>query len=90
MTDSKRETTKQAQQAEPGGQPPALEARSENLLPAGGADDDNDADGDGAGDGRFEVAEEVNLDVQSDPARRVGALPQGAPADALAGTLKTP
>jgi hypothetical protein len=35
--------------------------RSENLLPAEGADD-----------GRFEVAEEVNLDQQSDGARRVG------------------
>jgi hypothetical protein len=38
--------------------------RSENLLPAG----DND-------DGRFDVAEEVNLDQQSDAARRIGQAP---------------
>jgi hypothetical protein len=38
--------------------------RSENLLPAG--DDD---------DGRFGVAEEVNLDQQSDAARRIGQAP---------------
>ncbi len=36
--------------------------RSENLLPGE----------EGVEDGRFEVAEEVNLDMQSDDARRVG------------------
>jgi hypothetical protein len=41
------------------------EQRSENLLPADGA----------GGDGRFDVAEEVNLDQQSDRARRVGQAP---------------
>jgi hypothetical protein len=39
--------------------------RSENLLPPG--QDDSD--------GRFDVAEEVNLDEQSDAARRVGQAP---------------
>jgi hypothetical protein len=44
--------------------------RSENLLPAGRDDQD----------GRFDVAEEVNLDQQSDTARRVGqANPDPAP-----------
>jgi hypothetical protein len=38
--------------------------RSENLLPAGDADD-----------GRFDVAEEVNLDQQSDAARHIGQAP---------------
>jgi hypothetical protein len=39
--------------------------RSEDLLPAGSDD----------ADGRFEVAEEVNLDQQSDAARRIGQAP---------------
>lgn len=38
--------------------------RSENLLPGE----------EGAEDGRFEVAEEVSLDIQGDDARRVGQL----------------
>lgn len=55
------------QRADPGGQQRA-ENRSENLLPD-----------DGAGDGRFEVAEEVNLDQQSDQLRRVGKPPKDLP-----------
>jgi len=47
------------------------EQRSEGLLPAG-----DDAD-----DGRFEVAEEVNLDQQSDKLRHVGQLPDTKAAD---------
>jgi hypothetical protein len=44
--------------------------RSDNLLPPGEEDSD----------GRFEVAEEVNLDEQSDAARRIGQAPdQPAP-----------
>jgi hypothetical protein len=39
--------------------------RSENLLP-----------GDDAEDGRYDVAEEVNLDQQSDQLRRVGKPPR--------------
>lgn len=39
--------------------------RSENLLP-----------GDDAEDGRYDVAEEVNLDQQSDQLRRVGKPPK--------------
>lgn len=50
--------------------------RSENLLPG---DDD---------DGRFEIAEEVNLDQQSDALHHIGNLPEDSPSDALAGTLK--
>jgi hypothetical protein len=54
------------------------DARSDNLLPADGK----------TGDGRFDVAEEVNLDQQSDTARRVGAAPAGGAADALAESLR--
>jgi hypothetical protein len=56
---------------DPRGQPQAPQTqtddhnRSENLLPGE----------EGAEDGRFEVAEEVNLDMQSDDTRRVGQLP---------------
>jgi hypothetical protein len=39
--------------------------RSENLLPPGKDDSD----------GRFDVAEEVNMDQQSDAARRIGQAP---------------
>jgi hypothetical protein len=63
-------------------QPPApqagQEARSDDLLPADGK----------AGDGRFDVAEEVNLDQQSDTARQVGEAPAGGAADALAESLR--
>jgi len=54
--------------------------RSENLLPGEG----------GAEDGRFDVAEEVNLDEQSDEARRVGQMPENGIADAVPDALKTP
>jgi hypothetical protein len=55
-------------------------SRSEDLLPAGAADNTDD--------GRFNVAEEVNLDQQSDSTRRVGQAPKGAASDALADSLK--
>jgi hypothetical protein len=55
-------------------------SRSEDLLPAGAADN---------ADGRFEVAEEVSLDQQSDASRRVGQAPKGSAADALADSLKS-
>jgi hypothetical protein len=42
-------------------------SRSEGLLPAQGADD-----------GRFEVAEEVSFDQQSDQARKVGSMEDAA------------
>ena len=48
--------------------------RSENLLPA-----DPETD---------QVAEEVNLDTQSDASRRVGQAPGGAAGEALAETTK--
>ncbi len=54
------------QQRAPAGQ----EQRSEGLLPAGQAADE-------ASDGRYDVAEEVNADQQSDMARRVGKAPRG-------------
>lgn len=54
--------------------------RADNLLP-----------GDqGAEDGRFDVAEEVSLDQQSDEARRIGQAPHNGIADALPESLKTP
>jgi hypothetical protein len=56
-------------------------SRSEDLLPAGQADN--------TADGRFEVAEEVNLDQQSDSTRRVGQAPKGIASDALADSLKS-
>ena len=46
-------------------------------VPAGGQDNrsDNLLPGDeGAEDGRFDVAEEVNLDQHSDEARRIGPV----------------
>jgi hypothetical protein len=55
---------------DPRGQPQAPQPstdghnRSENLLPGD----------EGADDGRFEVAEEVSLDIQGDDARRIGQL----------------
>ena len=55
-------------------------SRSEDLLPAGAADN--------TADGRFEVAEEVSLDQQSDATRRVGKAPKGIASDALAESLK--
>jgi hypothetical protein len=59
-------------------------SRSEDLLPAGAADNTADS----SADGRFEVAEEVNLDQQSDATRRVGRTPKGIASDALAESLK--
>ena len=52
--------------------------RSENLLPGE----------EGADDGRFEVAEEVNLDIQSDDTRRVGQLP-GSVTESMPDTVQT-
>ena len=55
---------------DPRGQPQAPQPgsdgtnRSENLLPGE----------EGADDGRFEVAEEVSLDIQGDDTRRIGQL----------------
>jgi hypothetical protein len=71
------DTQKQTQQDDGAA---GADARSENLLPAGEAPQDDD--------GRFEVAEEVNLDEQSDATRRVGKLPAGSTADALADVYK--
>jgi actin-related protein len=56
-------------------------SRSEDLLPAGQADN--------TADGRFEVAEEVNLDQQSDSTRRVGQTPEGIATEGLADSLKS-
>jgi len=64
------------QRAEPG-QAQRSHDRSENLLP----DDD-------ARDGRYDVAEEVNLDQQSDQLRRVGKPPKGIASDGLPDALK--
>jgi hypothetical protein len=55
------------QRADPGPSQRAHD-RSESLLP------DDDAD-----DGRYDVAEEVNLDQQSDQLRRVGKPPKDVP-----------
>ena len=55
------------QRADPG-PPQRAHDRSESLLPADDADD-----------GRYDVAEEVNLDQQSDKLRRVGKPPKDIP-----------
>lgn len=68
---------------DPAQQPSAsgsTEARADTLLPGT----------EGAEDGRFEVAEEVSLDQQSDEARRIGQAPSNGIADALPESLKTP
>jgi hypothetical protein len=76
MTEQDKRQQGNAQRADPA---PAQRAenRSENLLP-----------GDGADDGRYDVAEEVNLDQQSDQLRRVGKPPKGIASSALPDTLK--
>ena len=68
-----------AQREQPGsqGSQGGQKNRSESLLPA-----------DDAADGRYDVAEEVSLDQQSDATRRVGQPPTGNAADGLADALK--
>ena len=65
-----------AQRAGPG-QAQRAENRSESLLP-----------GDDADDGRYGVAEEVNLDQQSDRLRRVGKPPKGIASKDLPGEFR--
>ena len=70
MTEQDKRKDKGAQnvqRADPG-QSQRAHDRSENLLP------DDDAE-----DGRYGVAEEVNLDQQSDQLRRVGKPPRDIP-----------
>ena len=57
-----------------------VENRSDNLLPTDG-DDSGD-------DGRFEVAEEVSLDQQSDSSRKVGQIADDASSQALADSIE--
>jgi len=67
MTDQQKrkdEATRNVQRADPG-QAQRAHDRSESLLPADDADD-----------GRYDQAEEVNLDQQSDQLRRVGKPPK--------------
>lgn len=54
--------------------------RSENLLPTDG---DSTSD-----DGRFDIAEEVSLDQQSDSSRKIGQLADDASAQALAESIE--
>jgi hypothetical protein len=56
------------------------ENRSDSLLPADG-DDSGD-------DGRFEVAEEVSMDQQSDSSRKVGQVADDDAAEALAASIE--
>lgn len=56
------------------------DARSDNLLPTDG--DDSGADG------RFEIAEEVSLDAQTDSSRKVGQVSDSAAAEALAESIE--
>lgn len=54
--------------------------RSDNLFAT-----DNDDSGD---DGRFEVAEEVSLDQQSDSSRKVGQVDDDAATQAMADSIE--
>ena len=60
--------------------PTPPEPRADNLFPT-----DNDASGD---DGRFNIAEEVSLDQQSDSSRKVGQLSDEDAAEALADSIE--
>jgi len=73
--------------------PEHSDRKQDAPVPAGGQDNrsDNLLPGDeGAEDGRFDVAEEVNLDQQSDEARRIGQAPSQGIADAVPEALRTP
>ncbi|TXF98962.1 hypothetical protein [Massilia arenae] len=73
--------------------PDNSDRKQEAPVPAGGQDNrsDNLLPGEeGAEDGRFDVAEEVNLDQQSDEARRIGQAPSQGIADAIPEALRTP
>jgi hypothetical protein len=61
-------------------QPAAPETRSDNLFPT-----DNDTSGD---DGRFDIAEEVSLDQQTDSSRKVGQVTDEDAAEALADSIE--
>lgn len=84
---------------------PGAEQKAPQAAPVAGGGQDNRSDNllpgeDGAEDGRFDVAEEVSLDQQSDSARHIGQvsggpLPSGQTpsegiADTLPDALKTP
>lgn len=60
----------------------APETRSDNLFATDG--DDSGADG------RFEIAEEVSLDEQTDSARKVGQVSDEVAAEALAESIEKP
>jgi hypothetical protein len=60
--------------------PTTPETRSDNLFPA-------DAHDSGA-DGRFDVAEEVSLDQQTDSSRKVGQVQDDAAGKALAESIE--
>ena len=77
MTQQDKQGNQDKQDTANPGNAQRAENRSENLLP-----------GDDGGDGRYEVAEEVNLDQQSDQLRRVGHAPKGIASDALPESLK--
>jgi TolA-binding protein len=83
MADQQKQKQKQQDRQNQQRETPAQEqnGRSEDLLPAGAADN--------TADGRFEVAEEVNMDQQSDATRRVGKPPEGIASEALADSLKS-
>jgi len=68
--DQQNQQNQQNQQREQSATPAqgGQQNRSENLLPADDADD-----------GRYDVAEEVSLDQQSDASRRVGQAPRIKP-----------
>jgi len=65
---------------EPTTPPVTPETRSDNLFAT-----DNDASGD---DGRFDIAEEVSLDQQTDSSRKVGQVSDADAAEALADSIE--
>jgi hypothetical protein len=73
-----QEQTMTIDHSNPAAVPP--ETRSDNLF-ATDADDSGD-------DGRFEIAEEVSLDQQTDSSRKVGQVSDAAAAEALAESIE--
>lgn len=72
--------------------PEQSDRKQDAPVPAGGQDQRSEGllpGTEGGEDGRFEVAEEVSLDQQSDQARQIGQAPNGI-VDSLPEALKTP
>lgn len=83
--------TEDEQQEASGSAGPAGSGESSPSEPAV-TQSDNSLSRDAADDGRFQVAEEVSLDLQSDESRKVGHMPEDSqqvrPAEAMSEALR--